>query len=75
MFGVFIFTNKFREIQKMIITKFTLLLFLTTLLLINQIVIILEQEKLKNKATTILKIIYKKPLSKREMQYVRKFRL
>ena len=74
MFGVFIFTNKFREIQKMIITKFTLLLFLTTLLLINQIVIILEQEKLKNKATTILKIIYKKPLSKREMQYVRKFR-
>lgn len=75
MFGVFIFTNKFREIQKMIITKFTLLLFLTTLLLINQIVIILEQEKLKNKATTILKIIYKKSLSKREMQYVRKFRL
>ncbi len=58
----------------MIITKATLLLFLTTLLLINQIVIILEQEKLKNKATTILKIIYKKPLSKREMQYVRKFR-
>lgn len=58
----------------MIITKEMLLLFLITILFINQIVIILEQEKLKNKSTAILKIIYKKPLSKREMRYVRKFR-
>ena len=66
--------NEFKGEIKMIITKEILLLFLTTILFINQIVIILEQEKLKNKAITILKIIHKKPLSKREMQYFRKFR-
>lgn len=58
----------------MIITKEMLLLFLITIIFINQIVIILEQEKLKGKVMTVLKIIYKKPLSKKEMQYVRKFR-
>ena len=66
--------NEFKGEIKMLITKGTLLLFLITILFINQIVIILEQEKLKDKSTAILKIIYKKPLSKREMQYVRKFR-
>ena len=66
--------NEFKGEIRMLIKNEILLLFLITILFINQIVIILEQEKLKNKATTILKIIYKKPLSKREMQYVRKFR-
>ena len=58
----------------MTITNETLLLFLTTLLFINQIVIILEQEKLKIKITTLLKTIHKKPLSKKEEKYIGKFR-
>lgn len=41
---------------------------------INQIVIILEKEKLENQITATLKIIYKKLLSKKEERYVRKFR-
>lgn len=58
----------------MLITNEMLLLFLVTILFINQVVIILEQEKLKSKITAILKVVNKKPLTKKESEYVRKFR-
>lgn len=58
----------------MIVTNEVLLLFLITILFINQIVIILEKETLENRITAILKIIHKKPLTKKETEYVRKFR-
>lgn len=58
----------------MLITNEILLLFLITILLINQIVIILEKEKLENRITVILKILHEKPLTKKETEYVKKFR-
>lgn len=58
----------------MLITNEMLLLFLITILFINQIVIILEYEKLKSKTVAILKVLNKKPLTKKETEYVRKFR-
>ncbi len=66
--------NKVKGEIKMLITNEILLLFLIAILFINQIVIILEKEKLENQITATLKIIYKKPLSKKEERYVRKFR-
>lgn len=57
-----------------VITMELILLILITILFINQIVIILEKENLENKVTAILKIIYKKPLTKKEEKYVGKYR-
>lgn len=57
-----------------VITMELILLILITILFINQIVIILEKENLENKVTAILKIIHKKPLTKKEEKYVGKYR-
>lgn len=70
----FMFKNKVKGEIKMLITNEILLLFLIAILFINQIVIILEKEKLESKITVILKILHKKPLTKKETEYVRKFR-
>jgi len=45
-----------------------------TVLFINQIVIILEKEKLEKKIKIILKIMYGKPLTKKEKKYARKLK-
>ena len=66
--------NRIKGEIKMLITNEILLLFLITIIFINQVVIILEKEKLENRITAILKIIHKKPLTKKENEYVRKFR-
>lgn len=57
----------------MIITKWLLSVSITVLF-INQIVIILEKEKLEKKLNVIFKIINGKPLTGKEKEYVRKFK-
>lgn len=54
------------------ITMELLLLILITLVIINQIVIILEKEKLEGEIVIVLKLIHKKPLTKEEQKYVKK---
>ncbi len=68
------FKNKVKGEIKMLITNEMLLFFLITILFINQIIIILEKERLGNRITAILKIIHKKPLTKKETEYIRKSR-
>lgn len=57
----------------MIITK-RLLSVSITVLFINQIVIILEKEKLEKKLNIILKIANGEPLTKEEKKHARKFK-
>ena len=57
----------------MIITKWLLSVSITVLF-INQIVIILEKEKLEEKLNVIFKIINGKPLTRKEEEYARKFK-
>ena len=57
----------------MIITKWLLSVSITVLF-INQIVIILEKEKLEKKIKIILKIINVKSLTKKEKKYARKLK-
>lgn len=57
----------------MIITKWLLSVSITVLF-INQIIMILEKEKLEKKIKIILKIMYGKPLTKKERGYARKFK-
>ena len=57
----------------MIITKWLLSISITVLF-INQIVIILEKEKLEKKLNVIFKIINGKPLTRKEEKYARKFK-
>lgn len=57
----------------MFITKLLLSISITVLF-INQIVIILEKEKLEKKIKIILKIMYVKPLTKKEKKYARKLK-
>ena len=57
----------------MIITKWLLSVSITVLF-INQIVIILEKEKLEKKLNVIFKIINGKPLTRKEEKYARKFK-
>ena len=65
--------NNLKGQVKMIITKWLLSVSITVLF-INQIVIILEKEKLEKKIKIILKIMYGKPLTKKEKEYARKFK-
>ena len=58
----------------MYISTELILSILMTIILINQIIIILEKEKLEEKITIILKIIHKKPLTKKESECVREFK-
>lgn len=51
-----------------------ILLILVTILLINQIIIILEKEKTNEKIAATFKVIYKKPLTKKEEKYIGKYR-
>ena len=57
----------------MIITKWLLSVSITVLF-INQIVIILEKEKLEKKLNIILKIANGEPLTKEEKKHARKFK-
>ena len=57
----------------MIITKWLLSISITVLF-INQIVIILEKEKLEKKLNVIFKIINGKSLTRKEKEYARKFK-
>lgn len=57
----------------MLITKLLLSVSITALF-INQIVIILEKEKLEKKIKVILKIVNGEPLTKKEKKYAGKFK-
>ncbi len=65
--------NNLKGQVKMIIAKLLLSISITALF-INQIVIILEKEKLEKKTKVILKIINGEPLTKKEEEYVRKIK-
>lgn len=65
--------NNLKGKTKMIITKWLLSVSITVLF-INQIIMILEKEKLEKKIKIILKIMYGKPLTKKEREYARKFK-
>ena len=65
--------NELRRESKMIINKLLLSISITSLF-INQIIIILEKEKLEKEIKIILKIMYGKPLTKKEREYARKFK-
>ncbi len=67
------FKNNLKGQVKMIITKWLLSVSITVLF-INQIVIILEKEKLEKKIKIILKIMHGKPLTRKEKEYARKFK-
>ena len=54
----------------MFITKLLLSISITVLF-INQIVIILEKERMEKKIKIILKIMYEKPLTRKEKEYAR----
>ncbi len=65
--------NNLKGQIKMIITKWLLSVSITVLF-INQIVIILEKEKLEKKLNVIFKITNGKPLTRKEKEYARKFK-
>lgn len=65
--------NNLKGQIKMIITKWLLSISITVLF-INQIIIILEKEKLEKEIKIILKIMYGKPLTRKEEEYARKFK-
>ncbi len=65
--------NNLKGKTKMIITKWLLSVSITVLF-INQIVIILEKEKLEKKLNIILKIANGEPLTKEEKKHARKFK-
>lgn len=56
------------QLDRLVTISFMVILF------INQIVIILEKEKLEKRIRIILKIMNGKPLTVREKNYVRKYR-
>ena len=58
----------------MSITKNVIIVFLTTILLFNQIIIVLEKEKLEKRLKIILKIISGNPLTRKEKKYARKLK-
>ncbi|MBQ2671790.1 MAG: hypothetical protein IJG00_03160 [Clostridia bacterium] len=57
----------------MIITKLLMYVSIVTLIF-NQIVIILEKEKMEKKIKVILKIVNGEPLAKKEGKYAEKFK-
>lgn len=65
--------NNLKGKTKMIITKWLLSVSITVLF-INQIVIILEKEKLEKKLNIILKIANGEPLTKEEKKHARKLK-
>ncbi len=60
--------NELRRESKMIINKLLLSISITSLF-INQIIIILEKEKLKKQLRIVLKRINGQPLTKKEEKY------
>ena len=58
----------------MFITTDVILLFLVTILFFNQIVIILEKEKLENRLKVILKIVSGESLTRKEKKCAKKFK-